>query len=138
MGTRGKIIVIQKDTEYLHVNNVKVFGKKNENEERVDIGVIGHSSVWDDDYEKWGPDNALTEVSKNYYGYWHSNRGDHAPQIDFSWSEEREVVFVEVTDRFDCCEDRFSDVEVLIRDSNQQEISCGKKSYHGQESRTYR
>ena len=95
---------------------------------------------------KFGPENALTKVSSQYYGYWHSARGDTSPRIILSLLEESDISHIEVTDRLDCCPERFSNVEVrtfvsvdeIYLDGNEDGISCGKKSYNGQEHRTYR
>ena len=118
-----------------------------EEEEMIELNLSNPyaTSVYVNDYEKWGPEFALTDVSDDWFGYWHSNHGDPLPYIMFNidpenGEEDSEISLVEVTDRKDCCHDRFSEVEVQVADSEVNVIvSCGVHSYQeGQVDVIYR
>merc|ERR1712037_400501 len=151
MGSQG--VMIRKGSENLHINNVKVYVRKNsvvdtaiEEGEMIELNLIypWASSVYVNDNEKWGPEFALTDVSDDWFGYWHSNHGDPEPYIAFNVVPENgeidsEISLVEVTDRKDCCHDRFSEVEVSVADSEVNVVTCGVHSYQeGQVDVIYR
>ena len=125
-GVRAQFIKIQKHGgPYLHINHVAAFGKTLT---KVSFTVDSSSSVFLGRNNDWGPQLALSEVSNTNTGYWHSDTEDYNPWIKFKMSEEHEVVSVEVTDRQDCCFERFKLVEVLVLGSGTV-TSCGVKSY---------
>ena len=103
--------------------------------------MVGSSSIYQDNQEKFGPASALTlEPSK----FWHSDFGDMNPWISFKMSVANYVLIVEVTDRQDrdCCYDRFQNVEVTVGSSpninSPGKKSCGFKSHQKEGSTTYR
>ena len=105
----------------------------------VPLTVDSSSSVFRNDNGNWGPEQALTPVSDSWIGYWHSDVDDDFPWIKFNMPPGcfgYKVVSVEVTDRQDCCEDRFQDVDVVVVSGLNGEVSCGRQSYSG--SRTYK
>ena len=96
--------------------------------------IVNASSVYNDDYEKWGPEQALTGVSPNQFNYWHSSEDDDNPSITFKMQQEHEVLAVEVVDRQDCCNERYQSVEVRIGSSPSFDDaqSCGIQSFEGE------
>ena len=98
--------------------------------------VVNASSVYDDNYERWGPKQALTPVSQENKNYWHSASDDDNPSITFKLQHEHEVLSVEVVDRQDCCNERFQSVEVRVGNtpSFDDAQSCGIQSYEGETS----
>ena len=98
------------------------------------MSVVEASSVIHNDYENYGPQQALTEISFNGHGFWHSDNGDINPSITFKMMDEKEVLSVQVIDRMDCCNDRFKSVEVRVGStkSYKDAQSCGIKSYSGE------
>ena len=100
--------------------------------------VVNASSVNDNDNEKWGPEQALTEISTNSINYWHSAANDINPSITFKMQRDHEVLAVDVVDRQDCCNERFQSVEVRVGStpSFDDAQSCGIQSYEGE--KTYR
>ena len=100
---------------------------------KVDLAVVRASSVFNQDNENWGPEQALTEISTNNKSYWHSATGDNNPSITFKMQQDHEVLFVEVVDRQDCCHERFNNVEVRIGSTLLfgDAQSCGVQSYEG-------
>ena len=98
--------------------------------------VVNASSVNDNDNEKWGPEQALTEISTNSINYWHSAANDINPSITFKMQRDHEVLAVDVVDRQDCCNGRFQSVEVRIGNtpSFDDAQSCGIQSYEGERS----
>ena len=98
--------------------------------------VVNASSVYDDNYERWGPEQALTPVSQENGNYWHSASDDDNPSITFKLQHEHEVLRVEVVDRQDCCNERFQSVEVRVgyTPSFEEAQSCGIQSYEGETS----
>ena len=104
----------------------------------MSLSATHASSIYAGDYRKWGPSNSLTPVSEENYGYWHSAPNDLDPYITLKLEKESEVVYVEVTDRKDCCAERFVNVEVVLIGNDEQKMSCGVKSYQGQNELTYR
>ena len=98
--------------------------------------VVNASSVYDDNYERWGPEQALTPVSLDSTNYWHSALDDDNPSITFKMQHEHEVLAVEVVDRQDCCNERFQSVEVRVgyTPSFEEAQSCGIQSYEGETS----
>ena len=102
--------------------------------------VVNASSVYDDNYERWGPEQALTPVSQDdaqdNKNYWHSGSDDDNPSITFKMQHEHEVLSVEVVDRQDCCNERFESVEVRVGNtpSFDEAQSCGIQSYEGETS----
>ena len=95
------------------------------------LSVFGASSVYKNEVERWGPEQALTEVSTTNDHYWHSANGDINPTITFKLQKEREIMFVEVVDRQDCCHDRFKKVEVRVgtTSSFKEATTCGIQSF---------
>ena len=98
------------------------------------LTVVNASSVNEGDYEKWGPEQALTEISLNWINYWHSAPGDIHPSITFKMQQEHEVLAVEVVDRQDCCNERYQSVEVRIGSSPSFDDaqSCGIQTFEGE------
>ena len=98
------------------------------------LTVVNASSVYDDNYEKYGPEQALTPVSLDQNNYWHSAADDDNPSITFKMQHEHEVLAVEVVDRQDCCNERFQNVEVRVGNtlSFDDAQSCGIQSYEGE------
>ena len=115
----------QDSSPTLHINHVAV--------ERF-LTVVEFSSVLENNYEKWGPEQALTDISYDQYNYWHSADGDINPSITFRMLEEYETFTVKITDRLDCCQERFNNVEVRVGQTTSfdEAESCGIKSYVGQ------
>ena len=115
----------QDSSPALHINHVAV--------ERV-LNVVEWSSVYDYDYEKWGPEQALTKISYNSTNYWHSNDGDFNPSITFRMLKEYENFTVKITDRLDSDQERFKNVEVRVGQTTSfdEAESCGIQSYAGQ------
>ena len=99
----------------------------------ADLAVVEASSVYASNYQTYGPEQALTEISTNYKNYWHSATGDNNPSITFKMQQDHEVLFVEVVDRQDCCHERFNNVEVRIGSTSLfgDAKSCGVQSYEG-------
>ena len=93
--------------------------------------VVNASSVYDDNYERWGPKQALTPVSQENKNYWHSASDDDNPSITFKLQHEHEVLAVEVVDHQNCCTERFQSVEVRVgyTPSFDDAQSCGIQSY---------
>ena len=115
-----------------------VDGKSNQIFE-ASLTVVNASSVFDDNYERWGPEQALTPVSQENGNYWHSASDDDNPSITFKLQHEHEVLRVEVVDRQDCeglCNERFQSVEVRVgyTPSFEEAQSCGIQSYEGETS----
>ena len=104
------------------------------------LNVLEASSIYGNDETKWGPELALTDLSKTSTGYWHSGFGDQNPYIIFYLDRESEVTSVEITDRLDQHPERFSNVQVMVTVDNPEltVIDCGTKSYEEKEIRTYR
>ena len=100
------------------------------------LTVVNASSVYDDNYETYGPEQALTPVSLDSTNYWHSALDDDNPSITFKMQHEHEVLAVEVVDRQDCCNERFQSVEVRVGNtpSFDDAQSCGIQSYAGETS----
>ena len=102
--------------------------------------VVNASSVYDDNYERWGPEQALTPVSQadaqDNKNYWHSASDDDNPSITFKMQHGHEVLAVDVVDRQDCCNERFQSVEVRVgyTPSFDDAQSCGVQSYEGEKS----
>ena len=98
------------------------------------LTVVNASSVYDDNYEKYGPEQALTSVSLDKNNFWHSAADDDNPSITFKMQHEHEVLAVEVVDRQDCCNERFQSVEVRVGSSPSFDDaeSCGIQSHEGQ------
>ena len=96
--------------------------------------VVNASSVYNDNYEQYGPEQALTPVSLEQKNYWHSAADDINPSITFKMQHEHEVQIVEVVDRQDCCNERFENVEVRVGYTASFEYaqSCGIQSYEGE------
>ena len=89
------------------------------------LGLVGASSSYSGDFK---PERALPGVS----GFWHSAGDDKNPWIAVKMPYIiKQVIFVDVIDRSDCCKDRFKNVEVRVSTSNSFEsgVSCGKLSY---------
>ena len=100
------------------------------------LTVVNASSVYDDNYETYGPEQALTPVSQDQNNFWHSAADDNNPSITFKMQHEHEVLSVEVVDRQDCCNERFQSVEVRVGNtpSFDDAQSCGIQSYEGENS----
>ena len=100
------------------------------------LTVVNASSVYNDNYEQYGPEQALTPVSLDSTNYWHSALDDDNPSITFKMQHEHEVLSVEVVDRQDCCNERFQSVEVRVGNTPSFEYaqSCGIQSYEGKKS----
>ena len=98
---------------------------------KVNVAVENTSSVFNEDNQNWGPEQALSEISTNNKNFWHSATGDYNPSITFKMLQEHEVIFVEVVDRQDCCHERFTNVEVRIGStlSFGDAQTCGVQSY---------
>ena len=98
------------------------------------MSVFGASSVHNNAIDKWGPNQALTEVSTTNEHFWHSANGDINPTITFKLQKEREILSVEVVDRQDCCHDRFRKVDVRVgtTSSFKEATTCGVKSFAGE------
>merc|ERR1711988_1964747 len=88
---RGMYVIIRKndDSPYLHINHVTVEGQ-------AFLSVFEASSVLHDDEDKWGPAQALTEISPNGINLWHSKEEDINPSITFKLQQEYDVLSVEV------------------------------------------
>ena len=103
---------------------------------KIPLVVYNVSSVYKEDQKPyWHAHYALSEVSNNGQNFWHSAEGDYNPfiQVRMNSSEAKEIIWVEVTDRQDCCLDRFKNVEVFISGEPSGElISCGVQSYAGE------
>ena len=97
------------------------------------MSVVGASSVLRNEKDKWGYEQALTEISSNSMFFLHSAEGDINPTITFKMKEECEVLSVEVVDCQDCCHDRFNKVEVRVGTTTlfEKATSCGIQSYKG-------
>ena len=110
--------------------------------EQVSLSVIESSSILSENKEKWGPQNALSNVSSLSTGFWHSNNGDFNPWLAVKMPDVYNVIVVKVTDRTDDFQNRFKNVEVSVGTSSSinsdSKISCGLKSYKGVASTTYR
>merc|ERR1712126_85261 len=113
---------------------------------KLPLTVAGASGTYGNRVREYGPQQALTKVSRVSTGYWHSN-GEKHPWISFKlpkWSQDIHSVLVE--DRRDCCIDRFQDVTVSIGyGSNNPNIhtrmartSCGTQSYKGNGKTSYK
>ena len=80
-------------------------------------------------------------IDKRLDTMWHSGGGDDNPWIAVRMSYN-EVVHVDVTDRSDCCLDRYQNVEVRISSSNISSFdtakSCGVQSHPGGTKHKYR
>ena len=99
------------------------------------LTVVNASSVYHDDYENFGPEQALTPISSNQLHFWRSGADDDNPSITFKMQHhEREVLAVEIVDRQDCCYERFDQVEVRIgtTPSFDDAQSCGIQSNEGE------
>ena len=98
------------------------------------MSVYAASSVYRNEKDKWGPEQALTVISYIGKNFWHSAEGDINPSITFKLQQEHEVLSVEVVDRQDCCHDRFKNVEVRVgkTPSFEEATSCGIQSHAGQ------
>ena len=111
--------------------------------EQASLSVQESSSSYQGGNENWLPQNALSGVSSWNTGFWHSEKGDYNPWLAVKMTDVNDVIFVEVTDRLDCCHDRFKNVKVSVGTSSSiysdSKISCGFNSYHGSgSSPTYR
>ena len=86
-----------------------------------------------DTYQKWGPEQALTDVSSYSFNFWHSKSDDKTPYITFKMLQEHEVLSIEIVDRQDCCSERFRNVEVRVGPTKSfyDAQSCGTKSFSG-------
>ena len=95
------------------------------------LSVVEASSVYLNDRTKWGPEQALTEISPDGKNFWHSAWEDINPSITFKLQQEYEVLSVEVVDRQDCCHNRFKNVEVRvgITPSFEEATTCGIQSF---------
>ena len=97
--------------------------------------MVGASSSYN---SQNGPENA---IDKRLDSMWHSSGGDDNPWIAVRMSYN-EVVLVDVTDRSDCCLDRYQKVEVRISSSNISSFdtakSCGVQSHPGGTKHKYR
>ena len=100
------------------------------------LTVVNASSVYNDNYETYGPEQALTPVSLDQNNFWQSGSDDDNPSITFKMKQEHEVLAVEVVDRQDCCNERFENVEVRVGStpSFDEAQSCGIQSYEGENS----
>ena len=98
------------------------------------LSVVKASSVFRNDMDKWGPEQALTNISSDWKNYWHSAEEDINPSITFEMQQEQEIFSVEVVDRQDCCHDRYKSVEVRVgtTPSFDEARTCGIQSYAGQ------
>ena len=98
------------------------------------LTVESASSVKENNYRNWGPEQALTEISNGWINYWHSAAMDINPSITFKMRHEHEVLAVDVVDRQDCCNERFQSVEVRVGStpSFDDAQSCGIQSYEGE------
>ena len=98
------------------------------------LSVFGASSVYRNEVDRWGPEQALTEVSTTNDHYWHSTAGDRNPTITFKLQKEHEIMSVEVVDRQDCCHNRFINVEVRVgtTPSFKEAATCGIQSFAGE------
>ena len=94
------------------------------------LTVFNASSVYNDNYEQYGPEQALTPVSLDSNNYWHSASDDDNPSITFKMMHEHEVLAVEVVDHQNCCTERFQSVEVRVgyTPSFEDAQSCGIQS----------
>ena len=98
------------------------------------LSVVSASSVHLNEKDKWGPEQALTELSTTSTNFWHSAEGDINPTITFKLQKEHEILSIVVDDRHDCCHERFQKVEVRIgtTTSFNEATTCGIQSYAGQ------
>ena len=78
-----------------------------------------------DDYDRFGPQQALTPISTTDSGFWQSNETEREPYISFQLDKEYEIQEVELVDRVDCCEKRFEEVEVSAYSTITNRIKCG-------------
>ena len=101
--------------------------------EEASLSVVEASSVYLNDFEKWGPEQALSDISYSDENFWHSALEDANPSITFKMTDEYEVISVEVVDRLDNHPTRFKMVEVRVGSTKSFEDaeSCGMKSYSG-------
>ena len=132
-------------------NRIKVTGYNNRTPRSTNVTLLGFeasltvvnaSSVYNDNYETYGPEQALTPVSQDQKNYWHSAADDDNPSITFQMQHAHEVLSVEVVDRQDCCDEdqcdvcneRFQSVEVRVGStpSFDDAQSCGIQSYKGE------
>ena len=124
----------------LSKNKIKVTGYNNRTPIIINVNFLGFeasltvvnaSSVYNDNYETYGPEQALTPVSQENKNYWHSASDDDNPSITFKMQHEHEVLSVEVVDRQDCCNERFQSVEVRVgyTPSFEDAQSCTIQSY---------
>ena len=93
--------------------------------------MSGSSGVYSQTPSKWGPELALTPISSESVGYWHSG-GERNPWIKMRMAQEAQVNSIKLVDRLDCCPERFERVEVKVG-----EVSCGVQSYKGSTTYTY-
>ena len=101
------------------------------NEAKACLSQNRWSGVYANDQSKWGPQLALTPSSSTNTGYWHSG-GEKQPWIEFRMAEETEVDRIKITDRLDCCPERFENVEVRVGLKwSVNSVSCGVQSYNG-------
>ena len=100
----------------------------------AELVLVGASSSYNGDL---GPENAIDGQGS----FWNSAFGDDNPWIAVRMSYN-EVVHVDVTDRSDCCLDRYQNVEVRISSSNISSFdtakSCGVQSHPGGTKHKYR
>ena len=110
---------------------------------KLPLTVSGASGTYGNRVREYGPQQALTKVSRGSTGYWHSG-GEKYPWIAFhlpKWSRDIRSVLVE--DRKDCCSDRFQNVTVSVGrtpniHSRMARTSCGTQSYKGNGKTSYK
>ena len=85
----------------------------------------------DNDHEKWGKEQSLTEISLDRYNFWHSASNDVNPSITFKMKKIHEVLSMEIVDRQNCCHEKFKSVEVRVGSTTSFDDaqSCGIQSY---------
>ena len=95
------------------------------------LSVVEASSVYLNDRTKWGPEQALTEISPDGKNFWHSAWEDINPSITFKLHQEYEVHSVEIVDRQDCCHGWFTNVEVRVGKTPlfEEATTCGIQSF---------
>lgn len=92
--------------------------------------ISGASSDLGNGYE---PKLALTDVSFEHHGFWHSKQNRNVKEwISFKMPASKMIWKVLVIDRQSCCLDRFKNVEVTVGSSpnlQNPRQSCGTQSY---------
>ena len=102
----------------------------------VSLKLRGGSSTYQNNFQKWGPAQSLTSVSKTSVGYWHSKEEQNPWLVLQTDSFESDIRMVEIEDRKDCCASRFRNVEVSVGgildvNTRKGKTSCGSRSYQG-------